>query len=293
MKTAIKNSVKGLLSLWGTYARSLDPSQTINKASQILLTLRYRELFERGKVLPLEEVEFRLFSQTGEDGILLYLFALLGMTNRRVVEICAGDGIQCLAANLLINHGFTGLLVDGDPANVRRGRRFYRNHGDTCLYPPAFVQAWVTKENVNRLITENGFSGDVDLLSLDLDGVDYWIWREINCIRPRIVVVECNKIWGPDEAVTVPYRADFREYGETRSGYHGASPAAFVKLGREKGYRLVGCQRYGFNAFFLRDDTGRDVFPEIPAAACYAHPFAQPADRSRLQAVLSREWVHL
>ena len=263
------------------------------KGTQIALLLEYRELMERGRPLPrFEDIEFRVSSQNGEDGILLLIFAILGTTNKRAVEICAGDGIVCNTANLIVNHGWSGLLFDGNEECVTRGREFYSNCRDTSLWPPRFVHAWITAENVDSLITGNGFEGVVDLLSLDMDGIDYWIWRAVTSIRPRVVVLEYNNLWGPDPAVTVPYRPDFvadrDEYG---ASYCGASLSAFVKLGKEKGYRLVGCEKYNFNAFFVRSGIGEGVLPEVPVSACFGHPFAQFAIARRLPGVLGREWV--
>ncbi|MCS6815611.1 MAG: hypothetical protein NZ772_18820, partial [Cyanobacteria bacterium] len=254
-----------------------------NQAVQVLLTQHYQALKQAGTRMPeFATTGFRVYSQNEEDGYLLYIFALIGMETRRAVEICAGDGIECNSANLIVNHKWTGLLVDGNPANIERGRRFYATCPDTLVYPPTLVQAWVTAEAVNDLITQHGFAGDIDLLSLDLDGVDYWIWRAITCVNPRVVVVEFNNLWGADQAVTIPYDPHFvAEFSPEGPDYCGASLPAFVKLGREKGYRLVGCNLYGFNAFFVRNDLGQDVLPEIDPARCFAHPQAQYAIQHR------------
>lgn len=260
--------------------KKLDQVPAVNKGTQILLMLRYQELLRSGAPLPsLQDVEFRAFSQTGEDGILLYLFALIGATNRRAVEICAGSGITCNTANLIINHGWQGLLFDGNREQIRFGQRFYARHEDTYLSPPRLVHAWITRENVNQLIADHGFAGELDLLSLDLDGVDYWIWEAISCVQPRVVVVEFANMWGPERAVTVPYSPDFR--GRAIHPYYaGASLMAFVKLGRRKGYRLVGSQRHAFNAFFLRADVGEELLPEVDPRSCFTHP-------------QSRTWAHI
>src|SRR4051794_16336778 len=156
-----------------------DPSAEA-QIGQVLLRLQYQDLARRGTHLPeFSDVEFRCYSQNSEDGILLYIFSLLGTTDRRVVEICAGDGIECNAANLLINHAWRGLLVDGDPELAARGRAFYSTCRTTWISPPTFIDAWVTAENVDALITSQGFAGRVDLLSLDVDGNDYWIWKAL------------------------------------------------------------------------------------------------------------------
>ena len=201
-------------------------SQTVNQAvsqvdksrdscasrlSQLLMVEQYRALARSKAPLPdFADVEFRAFSQNGEDGILLYLFALLGAGRRRALEICASNGIQCNAANLVVNHGWEALLMDGDAAHISQGNAFYANHPDTFSFPPRFVHAWITRENVNQAVREGGFEGEIDLLSLDIDGNDYWIWEALNVVSPRVVVAEIQCIWGADRAVTVPYHPEFR-----------------------------------------------------------------------------------
>ena len=246
-------------------------TRSYSAETQVLLKLRYQELARQGAALPrLSDVEFRHRSQNGEDGILLYVFSLIGVTNRRVVEICAGDGVECNAANLIINHGWRGLLIDGDPALVARGRSFYSTNRDTWSAPPIIKDAWITVDNINSVVGDAGFHGPIDLLSLDIDGNDYWIWNALTCIEPRVVVLEFNAGCGPDRSVTMSYRSDYR-LDVTRQPYRcGASLPAFVKLARMKGYRLVGVQSLGFNAFFVRDGLGVDLLPERSPRECYA-----------------------
>jgi hypothetical protein len=235
----------------------------LSQAAQKLLAQQYRDAAHRGALADLTDTEFRSFSQNGEDGILLYLFSVLGTTNKKVVEICAGDGIECNAANLIVNHGWSGLLVDGDEQNIALARQFYATCRDTFSRVPTLVRAWVTAENVNQLLCEHGYAGEVDLLSLDIDGMDYWVWQALTCVRPRVVVLEFNYRWGPERAVTVPYRADFRVESNKHPWCCGASLPAFVKLGRQRGYRLIGTHKQELNAIFLRSDLGTDLFPEV------------------------------
>jgi len=263
------------------------------KAEQLLLRRQYEALGQaNAPLMRFEDVELRVYSQNGEDGILLYLFSLIGMKSYRCVEIGAGDGSQCNTSNLIINHGWTGLLLEGDARLAAQGKRFFTDHPDTSVYPPMLVHVWITRENVNELLAMHGFEGEIDLLSLDIDGVDYWIWDAIDRVSPRVVVAEVQVIWGDDRAVTVPYRPDFvAQFVEGFGVYSGASLPAFVKLGRRKGYRLVGCQRYGFNAFFMREGVGEDMFPEVPVAACLQHPFVAWARDRFLPMVRDRQWV--
>lgn len=266
-----------------------------SKVAQLRLAHEWRRISQHGDKLPLlADTEFRAFSQNGEDGILLYIFSLIGSGQKRCVEICAGDGIECNSANLILNHGWTGLLVDGNEANVQKGRRFYATHRDTFSFPPKFAHAWVDRETVNETIEKNGFSREIELLSLDLDGVDYWIWEAMDVIQPKVVVAETQCIWGANRSVSVPYRRDFSSPLIQGFGvYSGASLPAFVKLGKKKGYRLVGTQALGFNAFFVREDIGAEWLPEVSADYCLDRPFVRWAMRELLPLVKDKEWVEV
>lgn len=288
---AAKNVIRQVVDRVLRENKSIDRIASIDQCSQLQLALHYRDLLATNRPLPaFGDVEFRCFSQNGEDGILLLLFAALGTTTKIAVEICASNGIECNAANLIVNHGWTALLIDGDEEQLKEGRRFYARCPTTALHPPTLARAWITTENVNQVLQENGISGEIDLLSLDMDGVDYWIWRAIDVIQPRVVVLEYLSPMGPERSLTVPYEAEFRSGLQQ---FRGASLMAFVKLGREKGYRLVGTQRYGFNAFFLRSDVGADLFPEISPSACFAHPHAQRWMREVEGFLAAGPWVEV
>jgi hypothetical protein len=240
----------------------------VDKGTQILLALKYRDLYKQGVLLPFEEVQFRNHSQNGEDGILWNIFSLVGTTNKKAVEICAGNGKECNTANLVINHGWHVLMVEGDKTKADFAKAYYGSHPDTYLIPPVVVNDWITAENANDVIRLNGFAGEIDFLSIDVDGIDYWLWKAIDAAMPRVVMVEIQCVWRCTASVTVPYSPDFickyindPKYG--LAAYGGASLPAFVKLAREKGYRLIGANRHGFNVVFMRNDVGADIFPEI------------------------------
>jgi hypothetical protein len=274
------------------------PAAGPDAAAQVQLRLTYQQLVAAGHPLPrLGDVGFQCFSQTDEDGILLFLFAVLGTTNKLCAEICAGNGIECNTANLILNHGWHGLLVDGNQRKVERGKRFYAKSPHTYVYPPQFIHSWVTRDNVNALFRENGLEGEIDLLSLDLDGIDYWAWDAIEAVQPRVVVVEYQDCLGPDRAWTVPYADDFSAsaYPTTNSlpNFCGASLPAFVKLGRRKGYRLVGVNRLGFNAFFVKSGEGDALLPEIDARECFGHPKVVWGMRERFPTVKDLPWVEV
>lgn len=275
--------------------KNIELASTNTRLLQMLLVQSYKAIQE-GKMPPLklEETEFRAYSQNGEDGLLLYIFSLIGITSRRAVEICAGTGIECNTANLIIHHGWTALLVDGDKGNIQRGKAFYRQNRDTSSYQPTLVQAWITAENVNQIVRDNGFDGEIDLLSIDLDGMDYWIWKAIDVIRPRVVAVEFNSVLGSKNSITAPYNANFRGgvNSDKDNFYSGASLAALAKLGREKGYRLIGSERFGVNAFFVRRGIMDDLFKEVSVEDCFRHPRVA-VTATYFSRVSSHHWIEV
>ena len=183
--------------------------------------------------------------------MLLTLFQEIGTTSRRFVELGSGAS-GGNAAMLAGEFGWTGLLVEGDRGKVEyAGRRFPRTTA---------VCAWITPETVNQLLEQHGYTGEVDLLSIDIDGNDYWVWKALTACKARVVVLEYNSMFGPERAVSVPYDPTFNRR-DHRFCYYGASLTALTRLSARKGYRLIAVEPTGVNAFFLRDD----VAMEIPA----------------------------
>ena len=243
------------------------------KASLRSLLHEYRSVVEQKRSLPsLRDAGFRVFSEVDEDGIILLLLAAAGIDRARFVDIGAGDCLTASnCANLALNLGFHGLFVDGNADAIETGNRFFASHRDTRTYPPKAVHAFVTRENVNDVVRGAGFEGEIDVLSIDIDGNDYWIWEAIACVQPRIVVIETHVEYGLED-VCAPYRADFdwRRHARPDEAF-GASPAAMRRLGERLRYRLVGGNRLGFNAFFLRNDLGAGVVPSVGVAELLRH----------------------
>ena len=158
------------------------------------------------------------------------------------------------------HEGFSGLLMDGSSENVDFFNYSARKLG---LDGVKAVQAFITRENLQALIRDNNVPREIDFLSLDVDGNDYWFWEELDCVSPRIVCIEYNAGLGPDLSLTVPYDPEFERYSKHPSGFfHGASLTAMESLGKRKGYYLIGCDSTGTNAFFLRNDI---QLPQVPA----------------------------
>ena len=213
---------------------------------------------------------FRVFSQFDEDGYLLYLAAVLELEKKIFLDIGAADGINSNCANLALNLGWHGLFIDGDPANVERGRTFYASHPDTALYPPLFKQAYVTAENVNTCVREAGLAGDIGICSIDIDGNDCWVWKALDTVTPAVIIIESHIEFGMRN-IAVPYDPDYRYPGKHHD-YYGASAPAICSLATQKDYRLVGANRFGFNLIFVRNDLYPDRVPAVPLESVMRHP---------------------
>jgi len=221
--------------------------------TQLLLAAQSEVRRVRGTANPrdLREVEFRVFSQWGEDGILQYLLGRVPVIREIFVELGVEDYRESNTRFLLKQNNWRGLVVDADRENIESIRRsdLYWRHELTGIC------SFITRANVNDLIRQAGFEGDVGLLSIDIDGNDYWVWQAIDTIRPRIVICEYNSVFGRRRAVTVPYQADFRRSRAHHSNlYFGASLPALCKLAETKGYVFAGSNSAGCNAFFVLEE---------------------------------------
>jgi hypothetical protein len=292
MKKLLKSSLNRLgYHLTHDHLATLPIPHHSSREGQLLLALAYQQLVADQRALPdFNDAGVRAFSQTNEDGILLLLQAVLGRGHSRVVELGCGNGSECNSTNLILNHGWTGWLFDGNAVNVAGAQKFFARHPDTRIFPPTCTTSWLTRENINQVLADAGVPAEVDVLSLDIDGVDYWIWEALTHTNARIVVLEYNNVVPADLAVTVPYAKDFRF---TQPDFMGVSLKAMAQLSRRKGYRLVGCNRLAYNAFFLRDGVGDAFFPEVSVASCLQHPYPQQALRVRYPKVKDCPWVHV
>ncbi len=170
-----------------------------------------------------------------------------------------GFGKECQAINLIRNHDWSGLLIDSDIEAVTYAQtQFALASGVQAL------EAHVTAENINGIL-ENYAPPEIDLLSIDIDGMDYWVWRAISTVKPRVVCIEYNASYGPNTCITVPYNPYFNrlKYAGT---YHGASLQALTKLAHEKGMKLVGCESHGINAFYVQKNL---PLPEVTVENAY------------------------
>jgi hypothetical protein len=222
------------------------------------------------------EAEFRVSSQWGEDGILQFLLRHVAVPRRVFVEFGVETYVEANTRFLLTNCGWSGLVLDGGEQNVAAIRRdpIYWRHNlkATC--------AFITRDNINELIRAAGLEGPIGLLSVDIDGNDYWVWEAITAVEPAIVVAEYNSLFGAERAVTVPYDpAFYRTEKDPSNLYYGASLAALTALGRRKGYALVGTNTAGNNAFYVRRELLAGPLRELTVAEAFtARKFREGRD---------------
>ena len=212
------------------------------------------------KISSIEEAEFQVYSQFGEDGIIQWLIHNVDIKNKTFIEFGVEDYTESNTRFLLMNNNWTGLVMDGSENSInclKRWESFWR-------YDLTAVAAFITKDNINALIRGGGFRGDMGILSIDLDGNDWWILNAIDCVSPRILICEYNNIFGAEKKVTIPYDAGFIRTKKHYSNlYWGCSIAALCVWAENNGYYYMGSNSAGNNAFFVRKDCIKpDKIPE-------------------------------
>lgn len=220
-----------------------------NKATKLVMGAALAKLTRQATSM--KEAEFKVFSQFGDDGIIQYLIGRVKPRVDTFVEFGVEDYEEANTRFLLINDNWKGLIIDGSAAFI--------DHIKTSLfywrYSLKAVASFVTAENINQLLTDQGLSGQIGLLSIDIDGNDYWVWKAITVVEADIVVIEYNSLFGSDRSITVPHKPDFmREEAHYSYLYFGASLPALCDLAIEKGYAFVGCNQAGNNAYFVKNE---------------------------------------
>jgi len=199
----------------------------------------------------IQDNEFQVYSQWGEDGIIQFLLRNIDVKNHIFVEFGVENYQESNTRFLITHNNWSGLVIDGSSENIEyiKSDRIY------WAYNLKAECAFITTENINNIFTKNGLSGEIGLLSIDIDGNDYWVWEAIECINPAIVICEYNSLFGCHKKVTIPYDENFvRQNAHFSCIYYGASIAALEHLGKIKGYSLVGSNSAGNNVFFVRND---------------------------------------
>lgn len=243
------------------------PKSIIAKLRQIISTiLKINERFDEIKInqgivlsglnenkksKSLKDHEFKIFSQWGEDGIVQHLTKTIEIKNKTFIEFGVEDFFQSNCRFLLMKDNWNGFVIDGSPTNIERLKKsyFYWKHHLVA------IDAFITKENINELLAKSGFGEDLGLLSIDLDGNDYFILEAITFFKPRILICEYNSVFGATRKISIPYEPGFIRTSKHYSNlYWGASLPAMTHVANKKGYSLVGTNTASCNAFYVRND---------------------------------------
>lgn len=189
-----------------------------------------------------------IYSQGAEEAILDRIFEKVPPRRRFCVEFGASDGLRnSNTARLLREEGWSGVLIEGSDYRFGKLRSHYAEAPNVRL-----VQATLQPDTVERVFAEADVPLDLDLLSIDIDGNDYYVWRAIERYRPQVVVIEYNPYYAPPERWVMKFNADHAWDGST---YYGASLESLYHLGKAKGYELLCCDKNGNNAFFVAKET--------------------------------------
>ncbi len=247
-----------------TKSTSAQPSNEFYRAllrhivhnSILLARLHLHRLRQLGPIRSLHDAEFKVFSEWGEDGIIQYLINSIPIKEKVFVEFGVENYTESNTRMLLINDNWKGLVIDTNRDHIE----YIRNDEIYWRYDLTVKCDFITRENINDLISSSGIRGDIGLLSIDIDGNDYWVWEAINGISPRIIVCEYNSIFGSDHAISIPYDSAFQRTKAHYSNlYFGASLPALCALAEKKGYDFCGSNSAGTNAFFVRKDLSDHV----------------------------------
>jgi hypothetical protein len=240
-----------------------------------------RQLPYDRRIKDFSEVEFRVFSQWGDDGIIEWLVSQVNVPNTHFVEFGVENFHEANCHFLLVNRNWKGLVLDGNQKHMSdlRSERIY------WMFDLTAKAAFVTAENIDTLITDAGFSGPLGILSIDIDGNDYWIWKSIRSVDPAIIICEYNPILGDRYPISVPYNPGFTRFGAHHSGlYFGCSIEAIRQLAVTRGYTFVGTNSNGINAFFVRNDLAAPVLAKLETARAFP---SRHRDSRNLQGELS------
>jgi hypothetical protein len=267
----IKRFLKKLRDFWLEPLRSeiIKTNQDIiilrSEIQNIILKRRNDQEYENKikfeDMLHLDRFGYKVYSQNDEDGIIQEIFKRIGTTNKTFVEFGIQNGLESNCHFLLFN-GWKGLWIDGDEETFKCLQEYFLEPISSGQLTA--LNAFITTDNINKLIGEEGkITGEIDLLSIDIDGNDYWIWEKINCIQPRVVVIEYNAKFPPPCEWVMKYDPNHTWDGSDK---HGASLKSLELLGTRLGYTLVGTNKNGVNAFFVKTKLTKGMFAK-PATA--------------------------
>ena len=243
--------------------------QALGRIENRQLSARYPKQFN--------DYEFQVYSQWGEDGLIQHLIHQVPIERPIFVEFGVEKYTESNTRFLLTNNNWSGLVIDGSELHIE----YIKNDPIYWKHNLKAEHSFIDKNNINSLIKKNGICGDIGLLSVDIDGNDYWVWDSINVVNPRIVVCEYNSLWGDKLSVSTPYNSAFgRTNAHYSNLYFGASITALTKLANSKEYSLIGSNVAGNNLFFVRNDLLGNMTVLTPKDAWVQSQFRESRNES-------------
>lgn len=232
----------------------------VNRQLMLQGTIAARQVHGMTSLDRLADVEFSVFSQWGEDGIIEWLVYNDPASPKTFIEFGVETYVESSTRFLLQNRNWRGLIIDGDPDNIA----FVKDDQISWRQDLTSVAQFITTDNIDELFGAAGFRGEIGILSVDIDGNDYWVWDRIGSVNPRYVIAEYNSAFGDVLPLSVPYDPAFQRTKAHHSNlYYGASIQALNQLAAKKGYTLLGTNSAGSNAFYARNDVFARVGPMI------------------------------
>ena len=203
----------------------------------------------------LQEAEYKIFSQTGEDGIIDFLTSKLHISNSKFVEIGVGDYSECNTRYIYEKSFSKGLIVDIEHDLKKKVSK----NIDLCRGLLEIENIEVSALNINQILEKYELNEKLDLFSIDIDGIDYWVIEKLKSRISKIFVAEYNPTFGHNLEISIPNIKNFNRFQAHYSGcYYGASLKAIIKLMHSKGYEFLGTNKLNFNAFFVESELSHN-----------------------------------
>ena len=230
--------------------------------------------------------EFKVFSQREDDGIIQHIINNIEFKHKTFIEFGVETYTESNTRFLLINNNWSGLIIDGSNENIdyiKRDQIYWK-------YDLKAIQCFITRNNINDIIESSGFNGKTGILSIDIDGNDYWIWEAITVIEPTLVIIEFNAVFNIDRPITIPYDEKFiRQKAHYSYLYFGASLTALISLGKSKGYSFIGTNSAGVNAYFVKNENIGNFEEKSANEKFSISKFSESRDRNNRLNFLSYE----
>ena len=278
MMRKVMNKIKGLTQQHQQNIISSNDLSKLNRGIEEVKLLNAKILSHQNNLAQdeiltnLNKAEFKVFSQWGDDGIIQFLVDYLQPENNIFIEFGVEDYEEANSRFLMINNCWKGLVMDSSQEHINH----IKNSNVYWKYQLEAIPAFVNRNNINNLLQRYLKGSQADLMIIDIDGNDYWIWEAIDVTNPTIVIVEYNSLFGCDRAITIPYSDNFlRTKAHYSNLYYGASLPAFFHLAKQKGYQLIACNSNGNNAYFVRADKMKKLKALEPSQAFRAASFRE------------------